>query len=270
MKEKHFLDTSVLRPILSSPPKVKAYYKSVLKGEKYTSEYVNMEFLRGYINSAIEFYFLLAMPQYESFSDVLHIWSSKFQIREHKNIEIMIASLLKHNNCLDNKEKSLKVLADYIRRLVGKLQNTFKNIGNDSTYCPKGKLRISSNYHKLIETLHSFHDTLCDNEQYRNCKINEFIKQKNKASIERIIGNVGVTNGKNKAGFNKLVSNLKSVEETKDITCAYCAKLGDAIIAILSIDDWSLEHTDYSFNYLCKILGKKHRIHPYDKKIMDS
>lgn len=270
MKEKHFLDTSVLRPIFTSPPKVKEYYASALKGEKYTCEYVKMEFLRGYIQSSIDFYFLLAMPQYNSFSDALHVWSNLFSIRKHKNIEIMIANLLKFNECLDNKVRSLRILADYIRRLIGKLHLSLKNIGNDNTYCIKGKLKLQFNPAELDESLRSFVNILKDNKQYKNCKINEFIKQKHKSDIEGIIEKADKINELgNKEGFNKIVESLKSLGE-KDITCAYCSKIGDAIIALLSDANWSLEHTDNSFNYLCEILNKKHSIHPYDKTIMDS
>lgn len=87
MRIKHNLDTSVLRPLLTSPHKVKEYYRKELSGSKYITDYVRMEFLRGYIKSCIDFYFLLAMPQYTSFSEVLSVWSNKFAIREHKNIE---------------------------------------------------------------------------------------------------------------------------------------------------------------------------------------
>jgi hypothetical protein len=189
MKEKHFLDTSVVRPLMTSPKKVKNYYTDKLKGEKYICDYVKMEFFRGYIKSLIDFYFLLAMPQYNSFSDVLHVWSNKFQIREHKNIEIMIANLLEFKGCLDNKEKSLKVIADYIRRLIGKLNNKFKMIGNDNTYCAKGKTKFIFNPFSLDESLRNFFDVIKDNEQYKKCQINNFIYKKQKENIRRVLKN---------------------------------------------------------------------------------
>ena len=269
MKEKHFLDTSVLRPILTSPPKVKEYYISALKGEKYTCEYVDMEFLRSYIKSVINFYFLLAMPQYKTFSDALHIWSNKFQIRELKNIEIMVANLLKLNECLDDKEKSLRILADYIRRLVGKLHNSFKKIGNDNTYCTKGKLKLQFDPKKLNECLCAFINILSDNSQHKKCNIDDFLRQKHKNEITKIIENAEKINdlGK-KEGFEKIIESIKSLSK-KDITCTHCSRLGDVIIALLSDPNWTLEHTDNSFNYLCKILNKKHNIHPNDNKIME-
>jgi hypothetical protein len=270
MKEKHFLDTSVIRPILTSPPKVKNYYIKKLKGDKYICDYIKMEFFRGYIKSSIDFYFLLAMPQYSNFSEVLYVWSHKFQIREHKNIEIMIANLLEFNGYLDNKEKGLRKLADYIRRLIGKLNQSFKSIGNDSTYCKKGKLKLNFKPHSIKESFLDFFNLIKDNEQYKACKIKEFIYNKQKDNIKILIEHGEKISGLgDKEGFNKLTKNLNQLNG-KEITCSHCSKLGDAVISILSNNDMTLEHTDYSFNYLCKILNKKHNLHPYDKAIMDA
>lgn len=268
MMEKHFLDTSVLRPILTSPQKVKEYYKTALPGEKYVCDYVKMEFLRGYICSCISFYFLLAMPQYANFGEALHVWSNRFQIRDHKNIENMIVNLLTVKNCLDDKRRSLRALADYIRRLIGKLNNQFRKIGNDSTYCSKSKFKLTFEPESMNDHFKEFQDQLKDNEQYKQCKINHFIKTVHKSDIEIIIKKAEKASGTaKKKGFDKIVQNLKDLSE-KDITCAYCSKLGDAVIALLADEKMRLEHTDNSFEYLCPILKKKHQRHPIDTKIM--
>ena len=256
MKEKHFLDTSVVRPLLTSPKKVKQYYSDKLKGDKYICDYIKMEFYRGYIKSSIDFYFLLAMPQYNTFSEALHVWSNKFQIREHKNIEIMIANLFEFRRCLNNKEECLRALADYTRRLIGKLNTNFKMIGDDNTYCAKGKSKLDFAPVSLNECLRKFFDVIKDNEQYKKCKIYEFVNKKQRENIELIIENKDkLRDLGDKKGFDKII---KAIEElkSKEITCSYCSKLGDAIISILSNIDMNLEHTDYSFNYLCEILKK--------------
>jgi hypothetical protein len=187
--KKHFLDTSVLRPVLTSSPKVKEYYQEKLDGEKYICDYIKMEFLRGYVKSAIAFYFLLAMPQYKNTSEVLHVWSNNFKIREHKNIEILLANLIAARKCTDNKEQTMQALADYIRRLVGKLNYNFKIIGSDNTYCTKSKVRLNFDPASLNESLRDFENTLKDNNQYKNCQIKKFIKTKNKEKIDLLINN---------------------------------------------------------------------------------
>ena len=269
MKEKHFLDTSVLRPLLTSPKKVKNYYLQKLKGEKYICDYIKMEFLRGYIKSLIDFYFLLSIPHY-NISEVLHVWSQKFQIRDHKNIVVMISNLLEFRGCIDNKEKSLRAIADYIRRLIGKLNENFKSIGNDNTYCKKGKTKLNFLPHSINESFRSFFDTIKDNEQYKMCKINDFIYEKHKNDIQKLIENAEkVKNSGNREGFDKIIRSLNKLS-SKKITCSGCSKLGDAVISILVDNDMILEHTDYSFTYLCTILNKRHNLHPNDKLIMDN
>lgn len=273
MKEKHFIDTSVLRPILISPPGVKEYYKSKLSGDKYICDYVNMEFLRGYIKSAINFYLLLSMSQYDSFSAALNVWANKFEIRKVKNIQQMVSNLIEANECFDDKEKSKRVLADYIRRLIGKLHTGFKKIEHDSTYCTKGKIDLNYDPKNIKECFLSFEEALSDNNQYKQCNISDFIKDQYRKEIHEIVekaDDVSGSHSRNKDGFNKIVEKLKELSEKKNgITCAFCANLGDVVISLLSDPEWTLEHTDYSFDHLCEILNKKHRRHPNDTKIIN-
>lgn len=81
-KEKHFIDTSVARPIISSSSKVKEYYKENLSGKLYYCTYIKMEIIRGYIIPCINFYFTFRMPNIESISDALSLWNHKFNTRE--------------------------------------------------------------------------------------------------------------------------------------------------------------------------------------------
>lgn len=263
MKIRHNLDTSVLRPLLTSPNKVKKYYEQELKYDKYISNYVRMEFLRGYIKSCIAFYFLLAMPQYDSFDEVLHIWSNKFAVREHKNIEIMISNLIKANECQNDKEKMLKYIADYIRRLIGKSFYKFKSIGNDRTYCRKGTIKFEFDPEQINKSFQDYLNKLSDNLEYKNCKINKFIKDIHKKELEQLIEQKSIKLDVKKEGFEKLIVCIEKIGE-KDITCSYCSQLGDVVVALLNSIGWRIEHTDYSFDYLCSILDLEHKRHPYD------
>lgn len=220
MKIKHNLDTSVLRPLLTSPKKVKDYYAEELKNEKYVSDYVRMEFLRGYIKSCINFYFLLAMPQYNSFSEVLNIWSNKFAQREHKNIEIMVSNLLDANHCEADKDKMLKYLADYIRRLIGKSFYKFKGIGNDNTYCIKGKTKLAYDPNNINVSFKNYLELLANNQEYKKCKINFFLKNLHKASMDLLIENKTLSLESDRDGFDKIIIRLEGISQ-KDITCAY-------------------------------------------------
>jgi len=257
MVGKHFLDTSVLHPHLTASPKVKQYYKNKLTGNIYICDYVKMEFLRGYIKSCIDFYFILAMPQYE-FADALNVWSHKFQIREHKNIEIMMSNLIRANAFHNDKQKCKRVITDYIRRLVGKLHENYRRIGNDNTYCPKGTLRLNYDPDNIEDSFKQFREILANNEVYKKCKINIFVKERNKSIFRQIAQSSKFNIGhNNRDGFDEIQKNINSIT-SKEITCAFCSKIGDAVICILSDKDWILEHTDHSFDFLCEILKKKH------------
>lgn len=175
---KSFLDTSVLRPLLTSSKRVKKYYEATLHDKRYYCAYIRMEFLRGYISSCIDFYFLLSMPQYETFSDALLVWSNRFQVRSHKNMEIMLANIISYRNLSDDKEGSRRAIADYIRRLVGKLHLLCKDIGQDSTHCPKGILKIDFNPEEIEDSLRDFQTKIKDKNAYLNCRINYFVKNK--------------------------------------------------------------------------------------------
>lgn len=270
--EKHFIDTSVLRPILISHPKVKRYYKSKLRGDKYICEYVSMEFLRGYIKSVVGFYLLLNMPQYENFSDALYVWSNKFAIREHKNIEIMLSNLFEENKCGNDKEKSKRILADYIRRLIGKLNTGFKKIDHDNISCAKGRIELNYDPKNIDKCFRVFYEALSNNGWHKECKINDIVRMYEKEIFEIIkkADEISASHSGNKKGFERIVEKLKELsEKEKMITCAFCATLGDVVIVLLSETKWILEHTDYSFNYLCEILDKNHRCHPNDTKIIN-
>lgn len=270
---KSFLDTSVLRPLLTSSKRVKKYYQETLHDGRYYSAYIRMEFLRGYISGCIDFYFLLSMPHYETFSEALLVWSNNFQIRSHKNMEIMLANIISYRKLSDDKEGSKRAIADYIRRLVGKLHLLCKDVGQDSTYCPKGILRIDFDPEKIEESLRKFQLEIKDNSAYLNCRVNYFVKNNKKDIFDKIANSHDQMkeNDRRRKGFEKIACKIKEIKTDKDITCAYCSKIGDAIIAALSLSlsDCTLEHTDYAFDYLCPIVGQEHRLHPNEVKILE-
>jgi hypothetical protein len=65
-------------------------------------------------------------------------------------------------------------------------------------------------------------------------------------------------------GFKKIAKNLQLIvsKDGRNCTCKMCEKIGDAIITLDSPPSMSLEHTDFSFNQLCDLIGKKHQHHP--------
>lgn len=270
LDKNHFLDTSVFRVLLVSPKKVKDYYNKELINEIYVCDYVRMEFLRGYIKTCIDFFFLLSMPQYESFSEAFHVWTHKFQIREHKNLEAMVANLISSNKCSDDKEKMLNYLAEYIRRLISKSFLKYKKVGNDNTYCIKGRKKLVFDPKNPKKYFTDYLELLKDNNLSKSCSIEKFLKEKEANNIDKLFENKELNLVSKKDGFDKLINELSKLKEKKKISCAYCSRMGDSIIALINKNniEWRLEHTDNSFDYLCNILKIDHKSHPYDVEIM--
>lgn len=267
MKEKHFLDTTVLRALLTSEKKVKDYYTSCLTGQKYICKYIRMEYFRGFIANCIQFYFLLTMPSVGTLAEAISIWSNKFGSRKPKNILTMISNLLNQGGIKNSKQRMEKRLADYIRRLISKTYSNFSSIGNDATHCIKGRIKMAFNPKDIDTSFHGFLDAVSDKEAHLKCKVEKFLKQTHVSELSKLVEKKDIKLEAKKDGFNKLVERIPTIQETK-ITCAYCSKLGDLIIALIYSKEWQLEHTDYSFDYICEILKKRHFRHSNDTKLL--
>lgn len=265
---KHFLDTSVLRPLISSTKKYKKYYKEELSGTMYICDYIYMEFIKSFIRPIINFSFLLSCPNIETLGDAYHLWSHKFNTREIKVMMNFIADLLNNRNVDKNKlsdkeniEKVLFYIDDYIQRILLFIPYKFKNTGNDNTRCTKVNFVKEINYENLKDSLKDFNEKFNDKNNFKECNVYNMMLNKKKNIIDNIMqnGDLKILNSDPK-GFIKIVKEIKNISEK--ISCAKCSKLGDLIIAILCPSDMRLEHTDYSFDYLMSILEKTHKRHP--------
>ena len=57
-------------------------------------------------------------------------------------------------------------------------------------------------------------------------------------------------------GFVKITENLQRIIDTqgKVCSCHTCERIGDAVIALETPKNMQLEHTDYAFDHLCKVI----------------
>ena len=251
---------------------VKKHYNDTLTGKKYLCDYVVMEFLRGYIKNVVEFYLVLTVPSIESVDEALDFWSNNFKSRSLKDILKMMSNLLQTHSCINDKLKAKRVIAEYVRTMTGKLNNSFVRIGDDNTYCEKSKVVIDYNPEDLDETMRHYHESLVDKKHANHCHVNVFFKDKHLIETNKIVnessGYAFATNS-SRDGYDRLVEALADfMSKNKAMTCASCTAIGDVAISLLSKKDWLLEHSDYSFDYLCEILGKNHRLHPNDAVII--
>jgi hypothetical protein len=278
--KKHFLDTSIARPILLGTTKYKQYLNSKIDPEKrYISHYVQMEIKRSYLINIIGFYFVLRLPTISTIGDAVALWSNEFQSSRLKAILQLISQLFS-TQCLDfdlakDKEKSLHILGIYIKRFESSLRRNFKDTGCDSTHCTRAKIPFKINLDNMAEGFKEFVDEFNDKKSCRSkCHIDKFLLVRHRNNIEMYVQKSTQFAQKTGAhqGFVKISQNLKEILEKGESACSCnrCEKIGDAVIALDSPRDMQLEHIDNSFDYLCPPIAQPHLLHPSEKKVLQT
>ena len=280
-KEKHFLDTSVLRPLLAGTKAYKKYFEEQFKnGRQYTSPYVLMEFKRSYIRNILNFYLVLDMPSIETAGDAINFWSNRFRSSELKAVLQLVGNIIDtyRLNVQEprHKQKIMQVIAQYAKRLEIKSRRLFADIGKNETHCHRAKIPLkytnkSDTTTVFKEFLEEFNDeTTCRNK----CRVDRFFMQRHKGTTESVIvynEKLSNKNSKENIGFSKISSNIKEAkEDNRKFSCRLCEAIGDAVIAMELPPGMRLEHTDHSFDHLCSVTGKPHKKHPSETSIIQN
>lgn len=278
---KHFLDSSVAQPMLLGSSVYKQYFKYQFSDDDvYISDYVQMEIKRSCIVPSIDFYFLLDMPNTESIGDALAIWSNRFSSREIKAVTRLVAQLIDTHQLSDlaprDKSKALRRLGFLIKRIESQLRRGFLNIGVNNTRCARAKVLLVSPQtdqapisYQFEQFLQEFNDT---DGCRSKCTVDGFILTRFKAECEAFLEqaeNLERPKSRENKGFVEITENLRKITETEGnaCSCRMCGRIGDAIIALELPEDMQLEHTDYSFDNLCEVMGKTHIRHPSETEV---
>src|SRR6202035_4174148 len=100
-REKHFLDTSVARPLLLASAEYRQYLANQFPVDsRYISIYVQMEIRRSFIRAIVSFCGLLEIPSIHSIDDALNLWSNQFKQSRLKAVIHLIAQIV-HTHSLD-------------------------------------------------------------------------------------------------------------------------------------------------------------------------
>lgn len=280
---KHFLDTSVARPMLLSSTAYKQYFADQFGDDNlYISMYVQMEVKRSYICPIIHFYFQLDMPNIQTVGDAFAVWSNRFKGSEQKAVMQLVGNLIdtRQLNISDPRDKKrvLKAIGQYVKRLEGQLRRKFRDIGVNTTRCARATVPFISSQQNftLSKQLRYFVEQFEDSKTCRHqCRVDRFILERYRAEIEDYIkGASMLVNPKSKenVGFAKVAENLEKIlQNGADVcSCHMCKKMGDAIIALETPRDMRIEHTDHSFDHLCKIINQPHYKHPSESNVIKS
>lgn len=279
--DKHFLDSSVMRPMLLASEVYRKYFKEHFGNDRlYISNYVQMEFLRSFILPILNFYFILDMPNIKTISDALSVWSNRFKTSELKAVTQFIGDIFR-TRVLDfsspkDKEKALRTIGQIIMRYYSKLKRRFRNIGDQGTRCERARVSLKQQrgerYRELFQRfLNSF---LNFTECKSKCAIERFLCERYKSEVETYVKhahNLPNPKSQENRGFTKISEKLNQILRKNTITsCQICVAIGDAIIALEMPGNMVLEHTDYSFDPLCELIDKSHKRHPSEPYIVKS
>lgn len=277
--EKHFLDTSVARSFLLGSGNYRDYFKKQLGTERlYISSFVLMEFKRSYICQILNFYFLLHMPNVQTIGDAIQVWSNKFKSSELKAVLQLISQLLSLRtldfNEIRDKQKALRAIGQYVKRVEMKARRLFINIGKNETRCTRATLALK--YQDQVDFTESFRIFLYNfnetGECSVKCRVNHFFINRNKIYIESFAKHSSQLSNPKSAenkGIVNISEKLKSAMQGKlAFSCKLCEEIGDAVIALEAPRDMRLEHTDYSFDHLCPIIGQPHYRHPSESAVI--
>ena len=274
---RHFLDSSVARPMLFGTRAYKQYFASRFGNHpRYISAYVQMELKRSYLRNVVDFYFTLHLPTLQTINDAISFWSNKFRTSELKAVLQLVADLLT-GHCLDftrprDKATALHILGVYIRRFEFKVRRTFTDIGKDSTRCARAAVPFTVELENMAAGLKQFVEAFNDVEACRaRCRIDHFLLNRYRSEVEAYIEQAShLPNNTNTRGFIAIGENLGEILErgATACSCRRCERIGDAVIALDAPRKMQLEHTDHSFNHLCPPIDQPHQQHPSETQVV--
>jgi len=176
-------------------------------------------------------------------------------------------------------------LGRYIKRLEIKLRGKFKDTGINATRCARAEVIFNVDLEDMAEGFRNFIDAFNDVQRCRShCRVDDFLLNRHGEQVHSYVNDAAPLS-KNQAnrGFKNIAKNLDDIlqEGATACTCKICSlrspttssygeRVGDAIIALETLGDMRLEHTDNSFNHLCPSLGLNHKQHPSELKIVQS
>lgn len=272
---KHFLDTTIVRSRLHGTTRTKTYLESEFGNKPlYISNYVLMEYRRGYLAYVISFYSALSFPTYDTVGDVIKVFGQSFSSREVKAVlnlvnEILLTEKIDSNKP-SHKEKASHAIAHYIMRIESRLRQKFKKTGIDSARCYRAKTVMNLNTDTFAEDIKKFVDSFDDTKTCRSkCSIDKFFLEKYRKEVEKYINQAPTMPKTSNRGFHPLVEQVTALcqQGSESFDCKECSKIGDAVIALDAPRTMRLEHTDLSFNALCDLVDQPHKLHPSEKSL---
>jgi len=258
MAKKFYLETSIIRSRLFGHPEIKNLLIEKLKNKSLiTSQYVKMEFDRGYVCDLIAFYFVLKTQK--KISDAFQWWIEDFSGRKLKNVASVFAQTFSGIKNEDVVRARLK-LRELIKSVIVTFNALFYMFENNNSDCYLSTGTLDFRNYDSVGKIESAFDKF--RREFRGnyvgeCKVMDFLK-----TSRSVLDSMLKETTKN-SGFENQKTKLQKILSGKSkISCTSCSGIGDTIIALECPKHAILITQDSAFDELCKIIGLKYEIMP--------
>jgi len=262
-----FLETSAVIYELHGHSLMQAAVRNATTdGRVEVSNFIRMEYLRGFVLNLIEFYFLLG--ESDSVEDAFIDWSQKInQDRKLKVILMTVHSWLVDQDDWQAKEKSLRRLGDGIVRLVYTFDEVFIRRSRDHLSCELGRIFFpprAFDENMLLE----FYDRFKNIQRgVPGCDLCYFKAWQKRSLLARRIdlhSDARRQEFRRYKGYVSQAERLEAAATTSDTSprCRWCERLGDSIIILHAPEKAALVTADQAFVPFRQILNREVRLLP--------
>ncbi len=228
-------------------------------GKKYayrTTQYLRMEFLRRWIKTGTELYFLAR--RLGSLEEALVTFSQRYSIREVKVVTFWAAKFISALHEAPTDEPTSK-WGTTVLRLALTYDCLFGRFASVKTGCKRGEVRINQSAVTVREALQDFYERFEPEDHI--CRVGELLEaDEGFPLLRRIVRTDRKAHpAESRRGFGTLQCRAKDMLAEGGLPdCSACWKVGDLLIALEQPPSWVLYHVDHLFDALCPMFDSKH------------
>lgn len=240
-----------------------AVREAVGEGLVQVSNFIRMEYLRGFILNLIELYFLI--KESESVDDALIDWSQKVNQERKLKVALLTVSrwMVAHED-RQAREKSLRRLGDLIVRSVYDFDETYRSRAKDRLTCKLGRVRFPRSTFSEDMLLRFYDRFRSIQAGPPGCGLCDFRDKQQRLLQKKRIDLYSQAQRDTFSSFNGYVKQAERLEEAAQITervanCRWCERLGDSIIILQAPPQTILVTADRAFEAFGQILNREIR-----------
>ena len=252
-KVKYLVDTSSVRPAqgYSTPKHCEHFREETRDGSLWTSLYIRMESIRCWFCELARIAFTVA--HFNDVEQAMYYLEQEYSQRQNKGDLAGIALFVRELGPLRNCGAAAEEFASLAIRWLRKFDIVFTSRITNLCKCQIGGKTPDVDYNHLMQDLHDFYRSFLT--PIMDCEVNAFLQLDNaKGRASKLLSDP------NSAQLKVIERLIRLKQKNTWITCSECVQIGDVVIALEQPPSWSLAHVDNSFNDLCEVLQRQHKL----------